>query len=232
MSYRKNIHEILTHISIAPEFEKESVAKLYADNTPFKKFMSMVYDPRIAWDLPEGMPPHKRDETIPPDMAYTTLMMELKTMYVYFAPSPLKNKVRREARFIEMLESLHYKEADLIVAVKDAKFDYYYPGVTRPFMIKMFPDVFTFDGLFLSGEWLALDVTQVNGSNDIEFIKADTLESFVKPRVAARIVNYFTREVYKEYTPKEIKPSIDDTIKTDAVIPLATKKPGRKPKQQ
>lgn len=202
MRYSENMHEILQKINIAPDFEKYEVASKYVNHTTFKKLLSIIFDPRIEWDLPEGMPPHKRDETIPPDYAYSTLAMELKTLYIYMKPSPLHDKVRRETRFIELIESLHYTETDLLIAIKDGKYNKYYPGADLKLMMEIFPESFRFDGIFDRGEWLALHIKRNNGghiSDKVIFIKPEELEHILTvDKTAFYIKNWHTGEIYKD----------------------------------
>lgn len=199
----KTLHEICQEISTAVEFEKVEVLNKHKNNTRFKKFLSIVFDPRITWDLPSGVPPYKRDETIPPDYAYTNLGVELRTMYVYFSPSPLHNKVKRESRFIELLENLHYTEADLLCNVKDGRFLHVYPGITIKFLLENWPDVFYMDGIFqTSGEWaICKTLTKRNNvlveSYDM-YKKSDIINGNV--RLGSYCVNVITNEVYKEDT--------------------------------
>jgi hypothetical protein len=209
MRYTENMHEILQKINIAPEFEKHEVASKYVNNSSFKKLLSIIFDPRIEWDLPEGMPPHRRDETIPPDYAYSTLAMELKTLYIYLKPSPLHSNVRRESRFIELIESLHYTETDLLIAMKDGKYKKYYPGADLKLMMEIFPESFRFDGIFERGEWLAIHIKRNNGGNisdKVIFIKPEELDHIVTTDMTSFFVkNWYTGEVYKDRQKVESK---------------------------
>jgi hypothetical protein len=216
MSYTKNMHELLHDVSIAPPFEKDAAISKIASNSYLKKFLSIVYNPTIEWDLPPGMPPHKRDETVPPDLAYTTLSMELKTLYIYFKPSPLQNNVKRETRFIEMLEALHYTETDLITAVKDGKFDKRYPGIEKLKMMQMLPEIFYMDGIFQRGEWIALEVTgEGHDKAYAEFIKPDNLQSFLSNKRIFSAKNFFSGEIYKSIDVEAIVP--DPTV-VEAIV--------------
>lgn len=171
------MHEILTEIDVSPDFLKDDAIKKYANNTQFKKLLSIIFDPRIEWDLPSGMPPHKRDETIPPDYSYTTLGQELRTMYVFFKPSPLLNNLRRESRYIQLLESLHYTEADLLTAIKDGKFSNHYPTITMELVYRNFPDVFNMDGIFARNEYVFLiGEISSNGGHYEKILSKEELE--------------------------------------------------------
>lgn len=199
MKNNQTMHEIFYDISIAPEFEKVNVALKYKNNSPFKKLLSMIYDPRIEWDLPEGEPPYKRDETIPPDYAYTSLAMELKPMYVFFKPSPLHSVVKRENRFIQLLESLHYKESDLLIAIKDKKFDNFYSGVDFKFLYSVFPECFYYDGLFSQGEWFIIELKTTNHGIINENVKIVHKSYLDNINAAVLFVkNVLTGEVIKE----------------------------------
>ena len=107
MRFSKNMHEIMQEISSTPEFERRAVIQTYINNSLFKKMVSIIYDPRIEWDLPEGMPPHKRDETIPPDLAFTTLVMELKSLQKFLTDLLLKPKKLKLFRALLLEPSIY-----------------------------------------------------------------------------------------------------------------------------
>jgi hypothetical protein len=87
-----------------------------------------AFDPSAKFVLPEGDAPYKPDAA-PIGMTPATLRQELKKLYV-FCRTDLK-PVRRESLFIQLLESIHPSEAEVLVAVKDQDLPRLYPNITH-----------------------------------------------------------------------------------------------------
>ena len=49
--------------------------------------------------------------------------------------------MKRESLFIELLESLHYTEAELICLIKDGKLTEKYPSITEKLVRETFPNL-------------------------------------------------------------------------------------------
>ena len=128
MANRKFIPEILTEINATP-------AKIvdYKDNSAIKIIFEYAFNPEKKFDLPDGDPPYKPDAA-PIGMSPANLMMELRRLYIFTKEKEL-NKVRKEALFIQLLESLHPSEAKLLCAVKDQALPKLYKKITADFLV-------------------------------------------------------------------------------------------------
>lgn len=115
--------EILDEINKDPK----AITK-HKDSVNLKILFGYAFRPEGKFLLPEGTPPFKPDAA-PIGMSKTNLIMELKRLYV-FCRNDLSN-TRREALFIQMLETMHPSEAKLLVAVKDQDIPGLYKKITH-----------------------------------------------------------------------------------------------------
>lgn len=120
---RKEAWEILEDIN-----KDTSAISKYKQNTMLKLLLQNNFIEENKWLLPEGDPPYKASVE-PEGMAPNNLYQECGRFYV-LRRQDLK-PVKREAIFINMLESVDPKEAKILLAVKDQKLSKLYPNVTK-----------------------------------------------------------------------------------------------------
>lgn len=132
---RLGISEILQRASATPE-EALRVAWLQQNDSPtLRTVLRGALDPTVKWLLPEGNPPYKPCDLV--DQQHR-LFTETRKLYLFVeGGSPNLKQIRREALFIELLESLDPDDAKLMLAVKDKHLPY--PGVTTDIINKAFP---------------------------------------------------------------------------------------------
>jgi hypothetical protein len=113
------ISEILQKVSNA-KTKPEKVKLLKEYNSPaLRTILIANFDESVVSALPEGDVPYTPND-VPAETDHTTLYQEYRKLFYFFkggAPQ-LKNS-KRETMFIQLLESLHIKEAELIVLMKD-----------------------------------------------------------------------------------------------------------------
>jgi len=113
------ISEILQKVSNA-KTKPEKVKLLKEYNSPaLRTILIANFDESVLSALPEGDVPYTPND-VPAETDHTTLYQEYRKLFYFFkggAPQ-LKNS-KRETMFIQLLESLHIKEAELIVLMKD-----------------------------------------------------------------------------------------------------------------
>jgi hypothetical protein len=138
---QKTFHDILTEVSEA-KTRKDKIAVLHANSSAgLKQILGYTFDPNVKWLIPEGTPPYK---PLPPHSDQEQrLQQELRRLYL-FVEGPTdtqKNlkQIRREALFIELLESIDSRDAELLIAMKDGKLPY--KGVTRKLVAEAFPNL-------------------------------------------------------------------------------------------
>lgn len=127
--------EILDAITKEP-----SKAVDYKDNFAFKTVLKCAFDTEYKFNLPEGAPPFK-PSVQPLGMAPTHLLGESRRFYIFTKFSDVKQRLRREQLYVQLLEAIHPSEAKILIAIKDQDIDSLYPKITAEFVKKNFPDV-------------------------------------------------------------------------------------------
>ncbi len=120
--------------------EKKEVLLKYANNGAFREILKYAFDPNIKFLLPPGNPPYNSvvDESDNPTYLYGLI----RKLYLFVeGGNPNLKSTRREYLFIELLESLHPSEADLLLQVKDKKIKC--RGLTYNLVKETFPNLIT-----------------------------------------------------------------------------------------
>ena len=120
--------------------EKKEVLLKHGNNGALKEILKYTYDPNIKFLLPPGDPPYKSvvDETENPTYLYGLV----RKLYLFVEGGNLNLKAqRREYLFIELLESVHPKEAELLLQMKDKKLKC--NGLTYNLVKETFPKLIT-----------------------------------------------------------------------------------------
>ena len=96
-------------VAVLQEYECDILKSLFIWN----------FDESIISLLPEGKVPYKPNEN-PLGTDHSSLRREQKSLYNFVkGGNDQLSTIRRETIFIQMLEGLHPKEADIVIAVKD-----------------------------------------------------------------------------------------------------------------
>ena len=119
----KFITEMLTEMNNDP-----SVAAKYKDNASLQFVFEFAFNPARKFLLPETDPPYKKDAA-PIGMSPANFHMEVKKFYIFTRKD--LTQVRRESLFINLLESLHPSESEVLLAVKDQNLPKLYPKLTH-----------------------------------------------------------------------------------------------------
>lgn len=119
----KYIPEILEEVNSDPK----SLEK-YKGNAALKLLFEHAFLKEKKFDLPEGDPPYKQDAA-PIGMTPSNFTQEMRRLYI-FTPAKELARVRKEALFIQLLETIHPSEAKVLLAVKDQKLNKLYKNVT------------------------------------------------------------------------------------------------------
>ena len=113
--------------------EKQEIMQKYG--TPMlKTIIQLAYNPNVKWLVPKGAPPYKpnrdKEETMQIKMGGIH-----KKFKLFFKGGGYDNwnQGKREAKFIEILESVHPDEAKLILAMIEGTL----PGLTKQMFVKM-----------------------------------------------------------------------------------------------
>jgi hypothetical protein len=130
-----SISEILLIASKGTTDQDRANALKIHDTVPLRQVLWAALDPRVKWLLPEGNPPYKPCDLV--DQQHR-LFTEARKLYLFLeGGNPNLKQLRREALFIELLESLDPEDAKLILAAKDKTIPY--PGITIEVVNLAFP---------------------------------------------------------------------------------------------
>lgn len=115
---------------------EEKVNFLRANYSPaLTTLLRYALDPSIVWDLPPGDPPYK---PCPYPAQEMRLMSEVRRLYLFIkGGNPNLTKLKREALYIELLESIHPEDAILLNSIKGKKIPY--KGITIKLVKEAFP---------------------------------------------------------------------------------------------
>lgn len=134
------IHEILEKAAEAPtRKEKMAVLKQY-DVLALRDVLKGSFDDNIEFLLPEGRPPFTEDDA-PAGYTPSSLYNQTK-IFRYFVkggPGEQLSPMKRENMFIQILESIHPKEAELLLLMKDKKLAGVYKGITKKLVSEIWP---------------------------------------------------------------------------------------------
>jgi|TARA_A100000172_G_scaffold36034_1_gene21908 hypothetical protein len=120
----------LKKIAVLQEYECDILKSLFIWN----------FDDSVISLLPQGTVPYKPNEN-PLGTDHSSLRREQRNLYMFVkGGNDQLSTIRRETIFIQLLEGLHPKEADIVIAVKDGALEDMYD---IPFEIveEAYPDI-------------------------------------------------------------------------------------------
>ena len=119
--------------------KKVQVLQHYRDDA-LTALLIWNFDPSVTSALPEGDVPYKPND-VPEGTDHTSLRREWKNLYHFIkGGNDGLNGLRRESMFVQMLEGLHPREADLVCLVKDKRLTEKYK-VTLDMVKEAYPDI-------------------------------------------------------------------------------------------
>jgi len=135
MGMRIGVAEFLEKVSKLKKKEEKIAALQHNNSFVIRSILQGVFDPRIKWSLPEGIPPYKPSELQDQE---NVLIRECRRL-VHFIEggNPGLKQLRRETLFVEMLEAVAPEDAKLLCSIKDKKLPY--KGITADIVKEAFP---------------------------------------------------------------------------------------------
>ena len=119
--------------------DKIKVLKTY-ENDALKTLLIWNYDESIISLLPTGEVPYQPNES-PLGVDHSSLRRDYKNLYNFVkGGNDSLSKIRRETIFIQILESLHPNEADVLVLVKDKNLEDKY-DISFEVVKQAYPDI-------------------------------------------------------------------------------------------
>lgn len=135
---RLEVYEVVEKLAKARSKKAKVEILRENDSGALRDLCRGVFDDRIVWLLPTGSPP---PYTPAPENSYPASFLKKCVNLAYFAKggkgdnlSPLK----REKMFIELLEAIHPKDAELVVMMVNKEAP---KGLTRPSVEEAFPNL-------------------------------------------------------------------------------------------
>jgi hypothetical protein len=116
---------------------QEALLKKWGSTLPLNMLLILNFDQTVKLELPEGQPPFKRDEETHPDLM-TPLAGQIGRLKACRSPSQIRT-MDRERVFIQVLEQIPAKDADVLCAAKDRSLTEMYPKITADLVKKVFP---------------------------------------------------------------------------------------------
>ena len=106
------------------------------DSQALKDVLMGTFDSRVEWNLPEGRPPF---ESAPEENPPTNLLKQTASFLEFVKGGPGDNQpaFRREATFIRLIEKIHPKDAEVILAMVSKKS--LGKGITKKLVEEAFP---------------------------------------------------------------------------------------------
>lgn len=136
-----DVYEILCQANIVAETDVPTAVnglKIFNDrNAAVGKVLKWLFDKNINSTLPEGETPYKKNDAPDSSLSETSLRFEFKK-FQYFVTEQIP-VARRETMWIEMLEGMHPKEAQMIDLIKDKKNPF--PNLTKEIAAEAFPEI-------------------------------------------------------------------------------------------
>jgi hypothetical protein len=126
------------------QFEKltkkeDKVNLLKENNHPaLRDILRVAFDADIVSVLPKGAPPYEKDDA--PKGYSSSSLFRTHKQFKYFFKGSIANAakpIRREGIFLNVLESIHPTEAELLVAAKDKNLKV--KGLTKALIDEAFP---------------------------------------------------------------------------------------------
>jgi hypothetical protein len=142
------------NLLISEILEKTGAAKTQAEKIAIlkenecrglKDVLRGAFDDKIVWSLPLGAPKYQSslsaEGNAPSDLKRRT--PEFRYMVKGIPDSDGLHPLRRESLFLQMLEGIHPKDADMIIDMKDKKFGGKYDGVDKTLVNLTWPNLIT-----------------------------------------------------------------------------------------
>ena len=131
----KYVFEMMNEVKAAKSSEKKIETLKKYDTWALKDILKGTYDTSLEWVIPKGKPPFEPNQG---HNAPANLLQEHK-QFKYFVkgkPSNELTKVRREMLYIKLLESVHPKDAEVVINMTSGK---KISGIPKTIVEKAFP---------------------------------------------------------------------------------------------
>lgn len=139
ITHKKQVFEILD-TAVKAKNRDERIKVLQENNImPILDILRGTFDEAIQWNLPEGTPPYTPNE----EHSTPSTLLKQHLNFKYFVSglreSNKLSKVKREKMFIDLLESVHPRDAELVISMINKKSPHRY--ITKKLIQDAFPNL-------------------------------------------------------------------------------------------
>lgn len=133
------VSEVIQKVSNAKTRDEKIQILRHYDSPALRAVLIWNFDSRVESILPEGEVPYKPNDA-PIGTEHTRLIHEWKKFNHFVKGITDLTQAKRETLFIQMLESLHYSEAELVCLMKDKQLHKRYK-ITKVVVQDAFPEI-------------------------------------------------------------------------------------------
>ena len=182
-----DVYEILNKLVLIKDRSNkvEWLKTNFEDHVPLLRIVKMNFCNTIISVLPEGEPPFNKEETDGPTPASLWQYVKHFPVFVRSAQSSKMRMVQIEKLFIEMLEALEPKEAELVCLAKDRQLQSRW-DIDAQLFIDAFPS--------LNIQTAKIEVKQVTTEDKIENLLQTAKEYKVKSKELLDEAKKFEKE--------------------------------------
>lgn len=141
---KTSIPQIFEEVEKATSKENKIKILRSYESPVLKGILQVNFNPNIKVHLPEGEPPFKKDTSIPVGYSETNLYTEWRRFYIWLDENINLTRGRKEQLFIQLLEGVHWTEAETVCLAKDRKLQTKYKSLKEELVREAFPDVLPF----------------------------------------------------------------------------------------
>lgn len=141
------VHEIFQAVQQEKTKQKKIEILQRFNENHVKAVLIWNFDESVQSDLPPGEVPYQQntvEATVDPKRGqppHSTLRREWKNLYHFVkGGNDGMNKLRKETMFINILETLHPSEAEILILVKDKNLQSKY-NITKELVSEAYPDI-------------------------------------------------------------------------------------------
>ena len=138
-NYSESLPELISRVKKAKNKQsKIDTLRSYKNTQVLHTILQGAYHPNVAWELPEGAPPYKKDDS-DYGLSPSILDREIRKLVYFtsFSGQLIQKPMKREEIFINMLECMHPSESELIIQMKDKNID----GLDARLVWEAFPNL-------------------------------------------------------------------------------------------
>lgn len=139
-------HEVFEAIAAINSFHDRVAFLQSKQSFAIRTILQCNFASDIVLDLPDGSPPFERD-VLPVGNSMGRIDKAVKVLGQLVAPNGTHtsglSRMKKETRFIQLLESVYEKDADVIIAMKDKALSKMYPALDYTLVKSAFPNIFS-----------------------------------------------------------------------------------------